>query len=300
MQDDAYETLNDNINLVVETGGTQNWYMPQLGQTDNCRFTITPNGIDNYESISNRNMGDKDSLADFINYGLLSYPAEHYCLLFWDHGNGPIIGFGNDQLYKNDSLTLSEMSQSLQLSEMDDQQFELIGFDACMMGNFETAYVLSDYANYMVGSCDLEPLQGWDYHFLSTFQDSTVEGDIVGQMIADSYMKSYSNENCPLTMSVLDLDSIKKLADVLQEQLDLLQATWNSNMSYQSLSKDRTISENYGIASFNSSLSDIVDFRLIMDWLLYYMRFLIRGYEVLDSTHVHYLVLRGYLVPLRD
>jgi len=35
-----------------------------------------------------RNMGDPQTLIDFIQWSQANYPAEHYATVFWDHGWG--------------------------------------------------------------------------------------------------------------------------------------------------------------------------------------------------------------------
>ena len=41
--------------------------------------------------------------------------------------------------------------------------FELIGFDACLMGTLETANIVANYARYMIGSEENEPGSGWNF-----------------------------------------------------------------------------------------------------------------------------------------
>ena len=42
-------------------------------------------------------------------------------------------------------------------------QFEFVGFDACLMGTVETAGLMASYARYMVASQETEPGCGWEY-----------------------------------------------------------------------------------------------------------------------------------------
>jgi len=46
---------------------------------------------------------------------------------------------------------------------MDNKKFELLGFDACLMGNIETVSSLNQFANWYIGSEEQEPGHGWNY-----------------------------------------------------------------------------------------------------------------------------------------
>lgn len=111
-----YYPKDENINIVCESGGAEEWYKSELEGEGNTRFTIDDTGISNCNKIEARNMGEKDTLADFINYGIESYPADKYVLVFWNHGGGSVDGFGSDELFYNDSLNLSEMAQAFEES----------------------------------------------------------------------------------------------------------------------------------------------------------------------------------------
>ncbi len=44
-------------------------------------------------------MSDPEVLKAFINYGVNNYPAQAYDLILWDHGGGPVEGFGSSMRY---------------------------------------------------------------------------------------------------------------------------------------------------------------------------------------------------------
>lgn len=65
-------------------------------------------------------MGNPNTLVDFINYAYKNYKAEKYSLILWDHGGGPIYGYGYDEYNKLDSLTLIELKDALEHSPFSD------------------------------------------------------------------------------------------------------------------------------------------------------------------------------------
>ena len=73
-------------------------------------FLLTRMGISSMEPMEIRNMGDADTLMVFVNYGVQSYPANHYGLILWNHGGGPVGGYGSDSShFDGDGLSLEEI-----------------------------------------------------------------------------------------------------------------------------------------------------------------------------------------------
>ncbi len=85
------------------------------------------------------------------------YPADKYALFFWNHGAGPVGGYGYDENY-DDSLDYMENVQALQtIYSKTNTKFEIIGYDCCLMGTLEYAALIAKYGNYFIGSEELEP-----------------------------------------------------------------------------------------------------------------------------------------------
>lgn len=127
-------------------------------------------------------MGDPLTLSSFLNYGFDFFPADSYSLILWDHGGGPVLGYGVDENFR-DLLTLDELSEALEDSVGAHMtKLEWIGFDACLMSSLEVASVLAPYANYMIASQETEPGWGWNYDFLSELSDEVIPGDVMGDI----------------------------------------------------------------------------------------------------------------------
>ncbi len=214
---EAYEAdRREDVNFVFQTGGTYDWYYDDIDATKTQRFIMEE---DDYRLVDEQpltNMGDPDTLADFIRWGVKEYPADNIGLIFWNHGGGSISGVCFDERYDSDSLSLSEIDAAL--SDTFDcmtEKFEFIGFDACLMGTLETANILVPYANYMFASQETEPGYGWDYTaFLDSLnQNADKGGDFIGERLCSDYyeycMESWSEDTA--TLSVTDLSKIDEL-----------------------------------------------------------------------------------------
>mgnify|MGYP002407703383 CR=1 FL=1 len=210
LQEMARANLGSNINLIVETGGAKQWKNNIVNSQGNQRYQIVNGGL----RVLDRNPGRKSmvepaTLADFIRYGKAEFPADRYALIFWDHGGGSLSGFGYDEYYPGDSMTLDEIEQALQLAGCD---FDFIGFDACLMASLETALVAEKYADYLIASEAVEPGTGWYYtswltELAADTGMSTVE---IGKNIIDSYVAKVEQEglSTPATLSLIDLSEL--------------------------------------------------------------------------------------------
>jgi len=103
--------------------------------------------------LGQTNTGDPATLIDFVTWGAQNYPAEHYSLILWDHG-GSWLGIGVDDSADGDALTLPDLKQALaEITQTTDiKQFDIIGFDACLMGSLEVYRTIAPFAIYSIAS----------------------------------------------------------------------------------------------------------------------------------------------------
>lgn len=74
-----------------------------------------------------------------------------------DHHHGGTFGFAGVQAALN-TVTDPVTSQPIKL--------DIMGFDACLMSQWEIGSILAPYAKHLFGSELLEPGTGWDYSLL--------------------------------------------------------------------------------------------------------------------------------------
>jgi hypothetical protein len=197
-------SLNDDIRIIVETGGTSRWQNSVVKNGTNQRFRVKQGGLQTLDdSVGKRSMVEPDTLSDFIRYCKSNFPADRYMLIMWDHGGGSLTGYGYDELYPNDSMSLDEFNEALKDGGC---TFDFIGFDACLMATLETALVCEQYADYFIASEATEPGTGWYYtNWLSSLSaDPAMSTLDVGKAIIDDFVK-YSSSSSQTTLSLIDL-----------------------------------------------------------------------------------------------
>jgi hypothetical protein len=165
-----------NINIVALLDRIGGYDASYDNWTDTRRFYITPgltpnaaNGI----SWGEANMGDPETLLKFVRWTKAAYAANHYILVFWDHGNGwkyrildepPPKGVAFDDTSGGDSISSSELRSALStLTNAGANPFDIVGMDACLMAMIEIDDQIKPYAYYRVGSEEPVPNDGWPY-----------------------------------------------------------------------------------------------------------------------------------------
>ncbi len=207
----------EKVRVLVCAGGTEHWHNEWMDTGSETLLRLTPDGYEKLGSLPLQSMGDPACLAAFLNYCTEQFPAEHYALIFWDHGNGPVMGYGLDTQFEKDGLTLSEMRQAMdQTPFAGELHLDWVGFDACLMASAELACVWQDYADYLIASQEVEPFFGWNYAFLASC--GTLPARDLSRQIADAYLE-YAEAlfaereyyRADVTMSVLDLSRAGEL-----------------------------------------------------------------------------------------
>jgi len=104
-----------------------------------------------------------------------------------------------------------------------DNEVSIIGFDACLMSMLETGYTLRNKANYIIGSEELEPGNGWNYTLWLTdlIVNAKMKPIELTRSIVDNYGKSYQYQN-EVTLSSLDMTLIQKLCEKIHDLSNLL------------------------------------------------------------------------------
>jgi len=189
------------------------------------------------QTLDEQNMADPDVLTDFINWAITNYPAEKYMLVLWNHGSGwrkrfPFAPRGViwDDTNDEDFLTMAELLQALDGAE---QKIDIVSFDACLMGMVEVAYTLSQLnypPDYMVGSEETEPGNGWPYDdILSELKTNpTMEPFELATLIPGKYTASYEPDD-GVTQSTIDIDRIDELAGKVDDLADAILNSANSS-----------------------------------------------------------------------
>jgi hypothetical protein len=189
---------NPQMNIVVQIDRYPGAFSGDGDWTDTRRYWITQdNDLDHItspvvESLGEADMGDTQTLIDFVTWAVQSYPAKKYALVMSDHGGGWTGGFSDMSASSESELSIPEIVSSIEQIRQNTgvDKFELIGFDACLMGQVEVFGSLYPYSNYMVASEEVIPGYGWSYAaWLGQLaQNPAMDGMGLSQSIISTYV----------------------------------------------------------------------------------------------------------------
>lgn len=212
-----------NLNVIVQTGGTAEWQNTVVAD-DRCqRYQVTEDGLELVDdSLGMQNMADSATLTDFIQYCSSNYAADHYGLVLWDHGGGVVGGYGYDENFGGDSMSLTEMSRALGDASV---HLDMLGFDACLMANFETCLMAAPYADYLIASEEPEPGCGWYYtDWIGKLSENCgIPPKRYGRQIIDDYIteSGWDSPSMYSTLGMFDLQQVtQKLLPALSQFSD--------------------------------------------------------------------------------
>lgn len=264
-------TISDKVAVVIETGGTDRWFtanagLPSISGKVNQRWQMTDDGLVFLESIGSHNIGEADTLRDFLDYGMAQFTSDQYGLVMWNHGAGAVYGYGADEKYHYDTLTLPEMQQAFKENyQVHQEKFDFVGFDACLMASLETSHVLAPYADYLIGSEALEPGHGWSYGSVLDYLSSEEDPKTItlGERVIEAF-EDHSEAlgtSDAITMSMIDLSKIEGINKALDQLTLRVLSDLGSQEMAASILKARLASESYGEGNSASDIpdSDMVD-----------------------------------------
>ena len=258
----ASKSFNDNINVIIQTGGTQEWQEYDIPSDSLMRYQAKNGELKTIQKLPLASIGAPKTLKDFINFSIKNYPAKRYGLILWNHGGGSVMGYGVDEMFDGDALTLGELNSALAGTDLKRQKLEFIGFDACLMANLETAFISKKYADYLIASEELEPGQGWNYKawMPQLAKKPDMNGAELGKIIAESFVDYYMNdeENETAVLSVTDLSKIDPAVSALEDLIKLANFDLSKG-NYNIVAKPRSRSFEFGLPIDLGTRYDMID-----------------------------------------
>lgn len=174
-------------------------------------------GLNKYVK-NNINVADPYVLQKFIEYTARVYPASHYGLVIWGHGNGWRSSSIEEVSLKSENRAIAFDESSKQFMSISNfrnaiknneeiNNFDFIGFDCCFGSEIEVLYELKDCSNYFAGVEGLEGNDGWNYEELFSIWSS--ERDESGIELCHSFelmsKKSGMNEYGSYNLNKIEL-----------------------------------------------------------------------------------------------
>ena len=253
----------DHTKLLIYTGGTKKWALDEISADENAIFEVQNGELNKLQVLEKTAMTKSETLTEFVDYAYENYPTDLYDLVLWDHGGGPVFGYGMDEntLFQ-EPMSMKTLAEGLENTKLikSGRKFDLVGFDACLMGSIEVANMLKNYSRFMIASEEAEPGQGWNYGFLNSLNEGTVETVELGKNIIDDFVKYYDEKEYEtnLSLSMIDLTAVDYLTNVMGDLFAELKDEI-SQETFSDFSRTMTRDEVYGYTGKDEDSYDLVD-----------------------------------------
>jgi len=245
----------NNAHIIVLRGGANmaGWTIPTAWQIVNgqeTKLAFNP---------TTQDMGDPAMLTQFINLGMTAFPSYKKGLILWNHGGG-IDGFGADEV-SNNMMSVPQLEQAFANSVLNPNfKFDLIGFDACLMATLEVQSRLAPFADYFVGSEELEPGHGWDY--TPIIRDIGTRNDYPADSLGITIVNGFRDQAIQsgtrgITLSVVGLNKIQFLQAGMAGLFSFVQANHDNGKLLKAISKTENYHYNAKIPFRSSDLFDV-------------------------------------------
>jgi hypothetical protein len=109
-----------------------------------------------------RDMGDPQTLIDFVTWTKANYPADHYALYFWGHGWNWHPGYVMWDDTSADSLDYEEMRAAIPSLGF----IDVVGYDGCNMASIEVFDLWHGHATAVTGSQEWVGNEGLQYDLI--------------------------------------------------------------------------------------------------------------------------------------
>lgn len=290
--DDFFEMASvgstTSVNIIVQMDRVAGYSSSHGNWTDTRRFLIQNGDTPSMAPVQNlgeQNMGDPAVLRDFVEWAITNYPAEHYALSIWKHGGGwrilrermaeRAIRATRERAFDtgvaraiawddtdNDKLYMKEVQQALEAAKQRLQErsntavkIDVTGFDACLMGMVEVAYAMRNVGNWIVGSEENEPGDGWPYDTILSDVVATpsMTPESLAALIVNKYGSAYTSG---ITQSSVGIAKITNLTAKINN------FTTKANSEWAKLKEARTNARAYhpwGNSYWGVDLRDFAD-----------------------------------------
>jgi hypothetical protein len=178
------------------------------------------------EDLGQADMGDYRTLVDFVKWAAKNYPAKHYLVNIWNHGNGwhfngegaPTRDVSYDDLSGNKITTEQLGLAAEEISREIGQKIDIMSSDSCLMAMAEVVGEMKNNIGHFIGSQEVEPADGWPYDTLLTKWNEGGEKSPtdVAKILTRVYAESYPSGD-GITLSGMDMAEYPTLASAVRE-----------------------------------------------------------------------------------
>lgn len=215
--------IPENVTFVVQPGGATAWADVQVNPNRTRRFVKKDKELVEVYDAPVTNMGESETLTDFLKFCKEKYPADHTMVILTDHG-GAMNGFGWESIYGDDCLTLKELTEGFDnaygLNEKN-PPVDILYFNACLMSNTDVINAMRGVTKYMIAGEEVGLSVSKYYGTLceKLCENPNMNAMQLGKTLIDCYVKELTTNGAILGapqqtgMCLLDMSTATKVHD---------------------------------------------------------------------------------------
>jgi hypothetical protein len=171
------------------------------------------------------------TLADFLTWGIQTYPAQHYLVEINDHG-GAWTGMVTDETTGPDAfMSMPAMREAFQAAQAaaGGAKLDMLVNDACLMSGIEYGSMAAGYFDYALGSPEVQMSPGFDLALMLDMlkQNPALDPADLGKALVDKYMADMQSDSSYPVLGAAVLD-LRRFGPVT-EAVDQFAQTFNQN-----------------------------------------------------------------------
>lgn len=224
------------------------------------------------QDLGELNVAGKETLSDFINWGIENYPAERYFLILADHGSGwyktgvrnasrPKGDVCDDSTNGGQKLSTKALQQALDAASAG--KITVLGFDTCLEGYIEVAYqVRNSGPDVMIGSQYKESTSvtydsaSWPYlPIFSKLENQTdMSNEALGALVCNEFVRKFDVQSQTDTLSVTKLSKLDALTDKIASFADAMIADFEDKDAVKNKAEEVKKATRDAVAYFTSTV----------------------------------------------
>jgi|GEM_PF-4239907 len=214
---------SDKVNVVVQMDRSEGYSTAEGDWSGARRYVVRGGDGQSIHSqpaqeLGKVDMGDPNTLYEFVSWAVDNYPAKKYALVLWNHGGGWTGMLVDDGV--NSSMDLNEMREALsRIKQKLGRKIDVIIFDMCLMGQYDVMLDTYEYVDYMVASEETVPGYSLDYSAVvsSLRAKPSMTPRELAVMEVDKFKEFYTEKQYATTMAAYDLSKFPQLKNAFDE-----------------------------------------------------------------------------------
>jgi len=219
-----------NLQQMTRVGSTDQYnlvvlWAPKSGSPS--LYYVEKGGLRTLKTPGSLNMGDIKTFVAFAKENIAAFPADHYYLEIWSHGQGwrhaargPAVRSVSGDESTGSTMTIDDLGRGLaEIRAFLGRKPDVLAFDACYMQMVEMACPLRDQVDYLLASEEGVPGDGFPYDWnLADFRPEP-DPTVLFRGWVDNYARYYAttgNKTVPATLSLLDCSRLAEFQSALE------------------------------------------------------------------------------------